>query len=766
MFIMLFDTYTFIDTIPGSGISACIMNATLKFKKMSLSPSRGIAKEGQNGKLSESKFVMLEEAKEQKNKQTTHISGHNMVTSLKKDSKLNPKNFNLHSNVKSKIPTKSTTLLVPSNALDKANTARPSSLSLKISNENESKVSLGPPDTGKVLKKNISKASFSSNNSGKATPRNHTARGHLPTGIRRRSASTMSGCSSHPFSKENSDVTLAPIPKIKSNSGDHENFALTPRERVNENNKLKAFENMEKRLNDIQSEFCQKLESLKLNSSDKLKGTYKFISVVRNDKCELLVNEEHMKKAPKALPAHSIGEFKERVRGTLSKCVQSVFDYYKDYHTLDEEGHGEIYEKLQNTTLKELNAYLDDLCDPNHEPANYSTDVQIVKMQRELQECNKSLKMADKKLSDAQKAYDDKVHDLEIEFKAKCQEDITTRDLQISELQKKEKALEKQNENLRNEKQVLEDELENNTTNVSNMTKKLSQLEFHLKGEKDILEEKAESLAKELNAAREQLDDVMKEKQDLELNAGQLLQEQQSDIEKLKNIIEQLGIEKGALEDQLAMLEKACDEKTENSTYPNMKRQLQESEDRVVELQDSLEANEKLKDINQNQSKEAQMEVAKLRQSEAEKRREIEKLKIELSKAQYNGVQLEEQVKRDQQLLDVRSKLINSLQTNEKDQRIHTEGLYAQVAEKNNIINELNNELRIKSEEFRNLFTTISAKQMELSNQEHMIKLLEESNDRSQMLRVKQEEKIGRMEEEIAHLKQTMMLDDFVWMLE
>lgn len=190
--------------------------------------------------------------------------------------------------------------------------------------------------------------------------------------------------------------------------------------------------------------------------------------------------------------------------------------------------------------------------------------------------------------------------------------------------------------------------------------------------------------------------------------------------------------------------------------------------------------------------------MAKLRQSEAEKRREIEKLKIELSKAQYNGVQLEEQVKRDQQLLDVRSKLINSLQTNEKDQRIHTEGLYAQVAEKNNIINEvftkhervlfkrvlffffcffqniqnfcfilsvlfcycshskLNNELKIKSEEFRNLFTTISAKQMELSNQEHMIKLLEESNDRSQMLRVKQEEKIGRMEEEIAHLKQTM----------
>lgn len=68
----------------------------------------------------------------------------------------------------------------------------------------------------------------------------------------------------------------------------------------------------------------------------------------------------------------------------------------------------------------------------------------------------------------------------------------------------------------------------------------------------------------------------------------------------------------------------------------------------------------------------------------------------------------------------------------------------------------MNNELRTKSEEFRNLFTTISAKQMELSSQEHMIKLLEESNERSQMLRVKQEEKICHMEEEISQLKQTM----------
>lgn len=50
---------------------------------------------------------------------------------------------------------------------------------------------------------------------------------------------------------------------------------------------------------------------------------------------------------------------------------------------------------------------------------------------------------------------------------------------------------------------------------------------------------------------------------------------------------------------------------------------------------------------------------------------------------------MEQQVQRDQQLLEVRSGLINSLQTNEKTHRIHMEELFAQVGEKNNTINEV-----------------------------------------------------------------------------
>ena len=88
--------------------------------------------------------------------------------------------------------------------------------------------------------------------------------------------------------------------------------------------------------------------------------------------------------------------------------------------------------------------------------------------------------------------------------------------------------------------------------------------------------------------------------------------------------------------------------------------------------------------------KEIQTELAKLRQSETEKRREIEKLKVELSKSHFNICQLQEQVQRDQKLLEVRSHLITSLQNNDNSQRIHLEELFAQVGEKNGNITEVN----------------------------------------------------------------------------
>lgn len=81
--------------------------------------------------------------------------------------------------------------------------------------------------------------------------------------------------------------------------------------------------------------------------------------------------------------------------------------------------------------------------------------------------------------------------------------------------------------------------------------------------------------------------------------------------------------------------------------------------------------------------------MSKLRQSETEKKREIDNLKIELSKGHFRINQMEEEIQRDKQLLEVRCKLINSLQSKEKDQQKHMEELCSQVSEKNRAINEV-----------------------------------------------------------------------------
>lgn len=68
--------------------------------------------------------------------------------------------------------------------------------------------------------------------------------------------------------------------------------------RVLENNKLRIFESMESKLTDLQSEFLQKYEVMKKICPDRLKSQYKFITMIRNEKCDLLVKKEDQVKAP------------------------------------------------------------------------------------------------------------------------------------------------------------------------------------------------------------------------------------------------------------------------------------------------------------------------------------------------------------------------------------------------------------------------------------------------------------------------------------
>lgn len=159
-------------------------------------------------------------------------------------------------------------------------------------------------------------------------------------------------------------------------------------------------------------------------------------------------------------------------------------------------------------------------------------------------------------------------------------------------------------------------------------------------------------------------------------------------------------------------------------------------------------------------SKELQNEINSLRESEVEKKRKIELLKSELSKAHVEIKQQEETICMHQRLLRIRSELINSLQEKEASNRFRMDDLYSEIHKKSSLVSKMNSEISAKAEELQNLFSTLGTKQLEVNRQEHIIKMLEENNERSQKLRVKQEEKIARLESENAELKRMIKRSD------
>lgn len=104
---------------------------------------------------------------------------------------------------------------------------------------------------------------------------------------------------------------LSQLTRVSSSAGDHETTGggsgggggqvLSARERVAENNKLKVFEGLQRKLQDMQTDFMQKFETLKRTSPDKLKTDFKFITMVRNDEYKLVLKDDHMVKMPKKL---------------------------------------------------------------------------------------------------------------------------------------------------------------------------------------------------------------------------------------------------------------------------------------------------------------------------------------------------------------------------------------------------------------------------------------------------------------------------------
>ncbi|XP_037814123.1 rho-associated protein kinase 1 [Lucilia sericata] len=481
---------------------------------------------------------------------------------------------------------------------------------------------------------------------------------------------------------------------------------------------------------------------------------------------------KNLKELPEELvndkSAESLNEFKTKI----NMYMDQWFSPFKEELNVCDKNNLQNIEKFQKK-LEELQilqsndilALIDDMSAVTKD----NCDVEMINLKRKLEESNKALRNLEEKYNDLSRQYEEEVGKWERDLKEKSRLDLG----EIKELQKKLKMqekltkstiqnVEKEKENLLAEKSSLQEELNTCRESLNNTNAKFQTMEQQLNHLKKELKLKSETIKK--------FESDLESKKKLEINLKEMsnkLEELEAKVkskthnecvEHLKQISELTNKINCLESENQAKLQEKDKLEQELNDLRNVNKKLQQTELKLQDLQKEYEAKANTSELVPDYSKEVQLEFAKFRQSEVEKRREIDKLKVELSKAQFNMCQLEQQIQRDQQLLEVRSDLINSLQSNEKTHRIHIEELFAQVGEKNSTINELNRELQAKSEEFRNLFTTLSAKQMEVANQEHIIKLLEESNERSQMLRVKQEEKIGRMEEELTHLKQTIAI--------
>uniref|UniRef100_A0A1I8QB94 Uncharacterized protein n=1 Tax=Stomoxys calcitrans TaxID=35570 RepID=A0A1I8QB94_STOCA len=314
---------------------------------------------------------------------------------------------------------------------------------------------------------------------------------------------------------------------------------------------------------------------------------------------------------------------------------------------------------------------------------------------------------------------------------------------EIKELQK----LLKINEGKIAELQSTLAENENITNELKTNSERFQKLEDNFKA----LEKDLSLRSQEVNQKNGMIQNLQKELKVLQSSMEQQTLKYENDKEtpKLLKKITTMNQQIQKLLEENSLLEKKNQQLVEDiSKNKDLTLKLEAAQNRLKGLQQELNDIKKL-----NESKDNKIELTKLRQSEIEKDRQIAKLNAQLSKSLAKIYELEMQLQRNQQLLEVRSQLIDSLQENEANHRLHMGEKIVEMGEKNNTIAELTQELCSCSQEVHTLNEKIYAKQLEFTEQQHIIKLLEENNKRSQIMRIKQEEKMSRMTEDIAHMQ-------------
>lgn len=98
------------------------------------------------------------------------------------------------------------------------------------------------------------------------------------------------------------------------------------------------------------------------------------------------------------------------------------------------------------------------------------------------------------------------------------------------------------------------------------------------------------------------------------------------------------------------------------------------------------------------------------------------------------------------------------MQHKEKSNETRISELLSEIGKQSNHINQLNYELASKTEEVQNLFSSLGAKQLEMTRQEHYIKMLEDSNERNEEIKKSQASRIELLERDLLKLKDSVQV--------
>ncbi|XP_070138947.1 uncharacterized protein MCAP_0864-like isoform X1 [Drosophila bipectinata] len=502
--------------------------------------------------------------------------------------------------------------------------------------------------------------------------------------------------------------------------------------RVLDLNKLRVVDVQQKKLENMQSEFMAKIRSLGILAKEH-RGTYKFVAMVVNDNCKLVVHEDDMLRLPRNIPVESVNDLKHRCRNIVDTGFMMFYDFMPiiQHSKSDKEAQENrevLRAQLKSAVNRRINSVIeeiDELCRTKgkRDEAPNST------LYREMNELRVQKTNMETRYFDLKKELIDQINQQKADCDAKMAVEISVRDHKVSELRK----------SLRRSEDLVA-ELNIRLSEKDDDLKTSNQTILTLQSENDELVRVNNRIQKSMEDTNLGLERANKTVANLEEKISYLRDE----LKEARELIVNLQKRPDPLDDK-SMGEKdviIADLKLQLQNFEHhrnmMQKQVNAAVKQVAEF-DELNAKYQSSATQLNELRE------QLRNSEAKRiihARNEEQLRKDLEK-------LRDQSSRDQKMLSLRSDMINDLQDNERDCQLKIDKIYKEITS----FEEVKKNLTLKEKEFRNLFGTLTFKQKELRRQDHAIKLMKEENSRIISRQTKQKERNTAMQAEIINLK-------------